>query len=82
MPVSFYVPGCEPENWKTDVIAGKKLHDCLGERADHIQEAIAANLRVIEANATKFRWGALFGILAPFVGVAAWAMTSVCYWLR
>src|SRR5437879_5752004 len=33
MPISFYLPGCEPGNWQSDVAAGKKLHDCSGERA-------------------------------------------------
>jgi hypothetical protein len=42
MPVNFWLPGCEPGNWETDVAAGKNLHDCLGERADHIQEQITA----------------------------------------
>ena len=80
MPVSFWLPGCEPENWETDVIAGKKLHDCLGERAGHIQDQIAANLKIIESNAKKFRWAAAFGIAAPFVGVAAWGIASACHW--
>jgi hypothetical protein len=80
MPVSFWLPGCEPENWETDVTAGKKLHDCFGERADHIQEQIAANLQVIENNARKFRWGASCGIAAPFVGVIAWLLASACGW--
>jgi NADH:ubiquinone oxidoreductase subunit B-like Fe-S oxidoreductase len=80
IPVDFWLPGCEPENWETDVVAGKKLHDCLGERAGHIQQQIAENLSVIEANAKKFRSGALCGIVAPFVGVAAWAVASACHW--
>ena len=80
MPVSFWLPGCEPENWDFDVTAGKKLHDCFGERADHIQEQIAANLQVIETNAKKFRLGAACGIAAPFVGFALWAAASAGHW--
>ena|ERR1700738_275247 len=38
MPVQFWLPGCEPENWEADVAAGKKLQECLGERAAHIQD--------------------------------------------
>jgi hypothetical protein len=79
MPVKFWLPGCEPENWESDVVAGKKLHDCLGERAVHIQEQIADNLRIIEANAKKFKWGAICGIAAPFVGVVVWALVSMCH---
>jgi hypothetical protein len=79
MPVSFWLPGCEPENWDSDVAAGKKLHDCFGERADHIQEQIGANLVVISRNARKFRWGAGFGITAPFVGILAWGAASLCH---
>jgi len=80
MPVSFWLPGCEPDNWAPDVNTGKKLHDCLGERSAHIQEQIADNLRVIATNARKFRWGASCGIAAPFIGVLAWALVSACRW--
>jgi hypothetical protein len=80
MPVNFWLPGCEPANWESDVSAGKDLHNCLGERADHIQEQIAANLRVIELNGRKFRVGAFCGIAAPFVGLVAWTLASVCHW--
>jgi len=78
MPVEFWLPGCEPENWESDVVAGNKLHDCFGERADHIQSQIVANRTVIEANALKFKWGAVFGIAAPFVGLLVWALASAC----
>jgi hypothetical protein len=80
MPVSFFVPGCEPMNWETDVLAGRKLHDCLGERAVHIEDQIGANLKVIGSNARKFRIGAIFGILAPFTGVVMWSLASLCHW--
>jgi hypothetical protein len=33
MPVSFWLPGCEPHNWESDVAAGKELHDCFGEKS-------------------------------------------------
>jgi hypothetical protein len=60
------------------VVAGKKLHECLGERATHIQEQIVDNLAVIEANARRFKWGARFGIAAPFVGFAVWLLATAC----
>jgi hypothetical protein len=82
MPVTFWLPGCEPENWEPDVLAGKKLQDCLGERARHIQDQIGENLRVIESNARRFKLGAALGITAPFVGVIAWVLVSICQWAR
>jgi len=68
-PVSFYLPGCEPNNWEEDILAGKKLDECLGERALHIQGHINANFDVIKQNAGRFAWGARFGMAAPFVGI-------------
>jgi hypothetical protein len=81
MPVKFWLPGCEPGNWESDVTAGKKLQDCLGERAGHIQDQIGENLKVIESNARRFKWGATLGIAAPFVGILAWGLISVCRWV-
>jgi hypothetical protein len=77
-PVSFWLPGLAPENWMPDVTGGRSLDDCLGERAQHIQEQITDNLRTIENNAKLFKWGSLLGISAPFVGVVVWLLTSVC----
>lgn len=77
-PVSFWLPGLSPENWATDIASGRELDDCLGERAQHIQEQIAENLKTIESNAKLFKWGARFGIAAPFVGVLVWLLSSVC----
>jgi hypothetical protein len=77
-PVNFWLPGLAPENWDSDVSSGRALDDCLGERAQHIQEQIADNLKVIKSNANLFKWGARLGISAPFVGVAVWLLASVC----
>lgn len=77
-PVGFWLPGCEPENWTEDAAAARELDDCYGERAKHIQEQIVDNSRVIEKNAKFFKWGARFGIAAPFAGVIVWALASVC----
>jgi hypothetical protein len=71
-PISFWLPGCEPDNWEDDVAAGRKLEDCLQERAKHIQDHIDENTRVIEKNARLFKWGTRIGIAAPFVGFVAW----------
>ena len=56
--MSFWLPGLAPENWSSDVTGGRELDDCLGERAQHIQEQIADNLKIIESNANLFKWGA------------------------
>jgi hypothetical protein len=77
-PVSFWLPGLAPENWSSDVAGGRTLDDCLGERAQHIQEQIVDNLKTIESNAKLFKWGARLGIAAPFVGVVIWLLASVC----
>jgi hypothetical protein len=77
-PVSFWLPGLAPENWDTDVSTGRELDDCLGERAAHIQEQIADNLKTIENNAKRFRWGSRLGIAAPFIGVVVWLLASAC----
>lgn len=75
-PVSFWLPGLAPENWQSDIATGRKLDDCLGERAQHIQEQIADNIVTIEKNARFFRWAARIGISAPFIGVLVWALSS------
>ena len=69
MPVDFYLPGHAPKDWDKEVTSGAKFPDCLGELADHMQEYIEDNDKAINANAKKFKWGASFGIAAPFIGV-------------
>jgi hypothetical protein len=80
MPVSFWIPGCEPENWESDCAAGKQLKDCLGERAKNIQEQIDANSKVMKDNATNFLWGASFGFAAPVLGAVIWVLISAYIW--
>jgi hypothetical protein len=77
-PVKFWLPGLAPVNWNEDVVLGKALEDCLGERAGHIQTQIDANATIIEGNAKLFRRGAVLGVSAPFVGAAVWALASIC----
>jgi hypothetical protein len=77
-PVGFYLPGCHPQNWDEDVQAGRKLDDCLGERADHIQKHINYNSQIIEKNAKRFKWGTRAGMFAPVFGLLAWA-ASKCF---
>lgn len=77
-PVSFWLPGLAPENWENDIASARELDDCLGERAKHIQEQITENIGTIERNASLFKWGARFGIAAPFIGVVVWLLSSLC----
>jgi hypothetical protein len=77
-PIGFFLPGCEPENWQEDIDAGRKLDDCLGERAKHIQDAIAYNFNVIGKNARLFAFGAGFGMAAPFAGTLVWLFYAPC----
>lgn len=83
MPADFWLTGTEPENWETDVAAGRSLDECLADRSAHIQTQINDNLEVIQRNARLFRWGARLGIAAPVFGVAVWALVwaSRLLWL-
>jgi len=60
-PTKLWLPGCEPENWEEDIASGRRLDECLGERAKHIQAHIGDNFKVIERNAWRFGCGAGFG---------------------
>jgi len=82
MPVQFSLPGFEPDNLDGEIKAGKKLHDCRGELARHLQDHIDSNHQAIKSNANKFKWGAYIGIAAPLVGFIVWLLISVCGWIR
>jgi hypothetical protein len=73
-PVGFWLPGLAPENWQEDVLVGRKLEECLSDRAQHIQEQIAENLTTIQRNARLFKWGSRLGISAPFAGFLIWLL--------
>ena len=71
-PVNFHVAGNDPKNWYNDINEGKDLKVALGEVAQHLQEGISENRKIIERNA-KFYWaGARLGIAAPLVGAIIW----------
>ena len=69
LPVNFWVPGNEPSEWYGDIEKGTPLEVAIGEQADHFDESIRANTKVIATNAKRFFWGALIGIGAPFLGL-------------
>jgi hypothetical protein len=81
MPVGFWLPGNQPENWYGDVDQGKDLGAALGEEAQHIQDKIVENRAILAKNAQRFGRGAIMGIAAPFVGAALWLLTSSVWWL-
>jgi hypothetical protein len=81
MPVKFWLPGNEPESWFRDVKDETETTTALGEEAEHIQAKIVENRMVTERNARRFKWGAMLGIAAPFVGTLFWVLTSFCRWL-
>lgn len=78
MPVEFNLPGCEPMMWDDDIKANKKLNECIGDRAEHINDQIKENNVVIARNAKLFKWGALSGIAAPFIGIVAAVLLFAC----
>ncbi|MGE5259721.1 MAG: hypothetical protein ACM3MH_02455 [Actinomycetota bacterium] len=77
MPAEFYLPGNKPHDWTTDCAQGRPLVECLGVQADHLQDRIEFNKRVIGKNAIWFRVGAWLGIIAPFVGALVWGLMTL-----
>jgi hypothetical protein len=69
LPVDFWVPGNEPGEWYADIENGTPLEVAIGEQAQHFDDSIKANSKVIASNARRFFWGAIIGIGAPFIGV-------------
>lgn len=76
LPVAFDLPGNQPEAWEEDVKAGKPLDDSLAEQAEHYQGKIEDNRKALKRNAGRFRWGAIFGIAAPFIGFLIWLFAT------
>jgi hypothetical protein len=82
IPVKFWLSGNEPDNWRDDVLEGEELKKMLADQANNYQAHIGENAGVLSANARRFKWGALIGVAAPFVGFAAWLFGGVSYLLR
>ena len=80
MPVGFWLPGNPPEEWRKDVDEGKDLNSALSEEAEHMIGKIKENRDTLKANAWRFKWGALIGIAAPFVGAILWLTISSAWW--
>jgi hypothetical protein len=78
MPVEFWLPGNEPENWRDDVHKERTLKEMLGDQADNYQRHIGKNDGALRRNARWFKWGATLGVAAPFVGCAMWLLASLC----
>jgi|SRR6185437_2294518 len=80
VPVGIWLPGNEPQSWYGDIESKKVLLAALGEEAEHIQSKIVENRSIIRANAGRFRWGAILGIVAPIVGAVLWVISSLFSW--
>ncbi|HEV2561102.1 MAG TPA: hypothetical protein VGT78_03085 [Rhizomicrobium sp.] len=77
LPVDFWTPGNNPEEWYRDILAGTAIEVAVGEQASHFNSAIHANNKVLVRNARLFFWGALFGIMAPLIGFFAAGITCL-----
>lgn len=78
LPTGFDLPGGEPNNWRRDVESGRPVIESLREQAENYQGKIDDNGGVLRANAKRFKWGALLGLAAPFVGFVVWFLASSC----
>lgn len=78
LPVSFDLPGSQPESWYADAARDRDLRESLAEQAENYQDKIRDNGAVLRRNARRFMWGARAGIAAPFVGVVLWLLTWLC----
>ncbi|MCW5772761.1 MAG: hypothetical protein KIT16_14045 [Rhodospirillaceae bacterium] len=79
LPIGFYLPGSRPANWYDDVDEKRDLPEVLGQHAQNFQEKIEKNAKTLEANAGKFKWGAICGIAAPVAGIVLWFVISACW---
>lgn len=78
LPVGFDLPGAQPKSWLNDVETGKQLKESLQQQAENYQDKINDNRKVLGANASRYKWGAIAGIAAPLAGFVVWLITSFC----
>ncbi|WP_430437804.1 hypothetical protein [Oceanibaculum nanhaiense] len=78
LPLEMWLPGGEPETWYRDIQSGKPFPDSMAELAELIQEKISENRKYIEANAKRFRFGAICGVISPGVGTLLWVAILTC----
>jgi hypothetical protein len=76
-PVSFAVPGNEPESWYEDIGGPREFKLLLGEQAENYQKKIARNNETLRLNARRFALGALFGIASAPAGFVTWKVADV-----
>lgn len=76
MPCDFHLPGNQPDNWYSDVDERRALKECLGQAAEHCQDAIVENRKQLQANARLFARGAWLGVSAPVAGALVWLLLS------
>lgn len=71
-PVDFYLPGSRPSNWWH--VADSDLKVLLGGEAENYEEMIVENVNTTNINAKLLKFGLLTAVIAPFLGLTAWAI--------
>jgi MFS family permease len=71
LPVQFFTPGNDPEEWYEDIRDGVCEQLAFGQQVVHYNTHIFANRTTLERNAGRFRNGALLGISAPVISLLA-----------
>lgn len=77
IPVGFWAPGNDPEQWYADIDKSVSVARALGEQSEHYNDMISDNRNIIKRNATRFRMGAICGIAAPIAGIFAGGVTCL-----
>lgn len=77
LPIDFWTPGNDPQEWYGDIEQNKDVQVALGEQAEHFNTHILANRKSIDRNAARFLIGALTGISAPIVGLFVAGLTCL-----
>ena len=76
LPADFYLPGSQPNSWTNELEEGAEIAAALRDQATNSQTKIDHNRAVLTANSRKFKWGAVCGIAAPFVGLLIWLIAK------
>ncbi|MFL6690151.1 MAG: hypothetical protein ACJ8IR_08225 [Alphaproteobacteria bacterium] len=77
LPVDFWPPGNNPSQWYEDIEKGSPLKLAIGQQAAHFDDHIAANNKVLVRNSRIFFAGAVIGVSAPFLALAAAGITCL-----
>jgi hypothetical protein len=78
LPADFYLPGSQPDSWEEELKEGTEPGAALRDQVVNSQTKINRNGALLIANSKKFKWGAVCGIAAPFIGLLVWLIASRC----